>query len=138
MNELKDVFYSLKNNKSPGCDDICYNVIKKFFDSLCEPLKYLFSLSTERGVFPNDLEIAPTNLTYKDEDSSDISNCTPISVLPCLSKILERIMYNRLYKYLIENNISYSKQLCFSYILEWMHKLKHVIKKISDIFSCLG
>ena len=100
MNELKDAFYSLKRNKSPGYDDISYNVSKKCFGSLCEPLKYLFNLSSEKGVFPDDLKIAPVTPIYKGEDSSDISNYRPISVLPCFSKILERIMYNRLYKYL--------------------------------------
>ena len=47
---------------------------------------------------------------YKAGYSSDISNYRPISVLPCFSKILERLMYNRLYKYLKENNILYEKQ----------------------------
>ena len=56
MNELKDAFYSLKSNKSPRYDDISYNVIKKCFNSLCEPLKYLFNLSIEKGVFPDDLK----------------------------------------------------------------------------------
>ena len=51
MNELKFVFYSLKSSKSPGYNDINYNVIKKCFDSLCGPLKYLFNFSTENGVF---------------------------------------------------------------------------------------
>ena len=39
MNELKDAFYSLKSNENPGYDYISYNVIKKCFGSLCEPLK---------------------------------------------------------------------------------------------------
>ena len=56
MNELKDAFYSLKSNKSPRYNDISYNVIKKCFNSLCEPLKYLFNLSIEKGVFPDDLK----------------------------------------------------------------------------------
>ena len=45
--------------------------------------------------------------------NSDISNYRPISALPCFSKILERLMYNRLYKYLKENNILYEKQFDF-------------------------
>ena len=57
MNELKDVFYSWKSYKSPGYDDISYYV-KKYFGSLCEPLKYLFNLSIKKGVFRNDLKIA--------------------------------------------------------------------------------
>ena len=110
MNELKDAFYYLKSNKIPGYDDISYNIIKKCFGSLCEPLKYLFNISMKKGVFPDNLKIAWVTPIYKGKDSSDVSNYRPISVLPCFSKILECIMYNRLYKYLIESNILYSKK----------------------------
>ena len=41
VNNLKGAFYSLKSNKNPGYHDISYNVIKKCFESLCEPLKYV-------------------------------------------------------------------------------------------------
>ena len=92
MNELKDAFYSLKSNKSPGYDNISYNVIKKCLGSLCEPLKYLSNLSIEKGVFPDDSKIARITPIYKSEDSSDVSNYRPISVLPCFFKILERIL----------------------------------------------
>ena len=50
MNELKDDFFSLKINNSLGYDDISFNVLKKCFGSLCEPLKYLFNLSIEKGI----------------------------------------------------------------------------------------
>ena len=39
---------------------------------------------------------------FKTGDTADISNYHPIFVLPCFSKILERVMYNRLYKYLTD------------------------------------
>ena len=102
MNELKDAFFSLKINKSLGYDDISFNVVKKCFSSLCEPLKYLFNLSIEKGILPDDLKIAKVTPIYKADDKSDLSNYRPISVLSCFSKILERIMYNRLYQYLTE------------------------------------
>ena len=35
------------------------------------------------------------------------ANYRPVSVLPCFSKIFDCLMYNRLYKYLKENNIPY-------------------------------
>ena len=79
MNELKDAFYSLKSDKRPGYDDISYNVVKKCFGSLCEPLKYLFNLSIEKGVFTDDLKIARVTLIYKGEESCDVSNYRPIS-----------------------------------------------------------
>ena len=117
MNELKDVFFSLKINKSPGYDDISFNVLKKCFSSLCEPLKYLFNLSIEKGIFPDDLKIAKVTPIYKTDDKSNLSNYRPISVLSCFSKILERIMYNSLYQYLTENKILYLKQFSISILV---------------------
>ena len=58
INELKDTFFLLKINKSPGVHDVSFNIIKKCFGVLCEPLIYLFQLSLENGVFPDDLKIA--------------------------------------------------------------------------------
>ena len=90
MNELEDAFYSLKSSKSPGYNNISYNVIKKCFDSLCEPLKYLFNLSIEKCVFPGHLKIARVSPIYKVEDSSGVSNYRPISLFPCFVQILDR------------------------------------------------
>ena len=101
INELKDAFFSLKINKSPGHDGVSFNVIKKCFGELCEPLKYLFNLSIVKGIFPDDLKIAKVTPIYKADNSSNISNYRPISVLPCFSKMLERIIYSRLQKYLL-------------------------------------
>ena len=41
INELKDAFFSVKLNKSPGYNDTNVNVIKKYFGNLCEPFRYL-------------------------------------------------------------------------------------------------
>ena len=108
INELKNPFFSLKINKSPGNDGTSFNVIKKCFGELCELLKYLLNLSIVKGIFPDDLKIEKVILIYKADNSSNISNYRAISVLPCFSKMLERIMYNRLQKYLKDQNILYN------------------------------
>ena len=41
--EVRNVFYSLKTNKSPGHDDISFNAINIVFDFIVEPLRYIFS-----------------------------------------------------------------------------------------------
>ena len=105
INELKGTFFSLKINKSSG--GVRFNIIKNCFGVFCQRLIYLFQLSLEKGVFPDDLKIAKVTSIYKAGDNSDVSNYRPISVLPCFSKILECLMYNRLYKYLKENDILY-------------------------------
>ena len=57
----------------------------------------IFNLPIETGVFPDKLKITRVSSVYKAGDSSDLTNYRPISVLPCFSKILERIMHNRLF-----------------------------------------
>ena len=135
MNELKDAFFSLKINKSPGYNDISLNVVKKCFSSLCEPLKYLFNLSIEKGIFPDDLKIAKVTPIYKADDKSDLSNYRPISVLSCFSKILERIMYNRLYQYLTENKILYPKQFGFQTGHSTEHAIVQLVDQILEFFE---
>ena len=74
MNELKNAFYSLKSIKNPGCVDIRYNVIKEWFDSLCQPLKYIFNLSIQKDVFLDNSKIAGITPIYKGEDSCDVNS----------------------------------------------------------------
>ena len=94
INRLKNAFFLLKINKSTGVDGFSFNIIKKCFVVLCKPSIYLFQLSLEKEVFPDDLEVANVTPIYKSGVSCHISNYRPISGLPCFSKILQRLMYN--------------------------------------------
>ena len=49
VNEQKDAFFSLKLNKSPGCDEVSFNVVKKCFESLHKPLLHIFHASLQNG-----------------------------------------------------------------------------------------
>ena len=77
-------------------------------------LKVLFNLSTSiTGVFPDDLKIAKVTMIYKADNGNHVRNYRSISELPCFSKMLEQIMYNRLQKNLKNQNILYNKQFGF-------------------------
>ena len=76
-------------------------------------LKYLFEMSLENGIFSDKLKISRLIPLFKAGDPVNISNYRPMSVLPCFSKMLEKIMYSRLYKYLTIEKILYHKQLGF-------------------------
>ena len=102
---------------------------------LFKPLIYLFQQPLEKRVFPDDLKIVIVTSIYKAGDSSDISNYRPISVLPCFSKILERSMYNHLYKYLKESNILYEKQFTFQSGYSTNNAIFQLVDKIFDSFE---
>ena len=60
-----------------------------------------------------NLKIARVIPFYKSVDKSDISNYIPISLLPVLSKIFEKLIHSRLTKFFDDNNVIYNKQFGF-------------------------
>ena len=112
INKLKDAFFSLGINKSPGYDGISFTVFKNCFGTLHKPLLHVFNLSIVKGIFPDDLKIACITSVFKEGDETGLGSQTNISFF-CFSKILERVMYNRPCNHLIKNNIPYSKQFRF-------------------------
>ena len=121
--ELKEASRSLKLNKSSGYDNISSNVVNETSDIFFTLLKYIFNLSLQQGIFPENLKIPKVSPVYKKDEEFLLTNYRPISVLPCFSKLLERIMYNRLFKYLSENGILYKKQFGF----QTSHSTEHAI-----------
>ena len=89
---------------------------------------HIFNLSISKGIFPDKLKIAKVTPIFKSGDSTVLTNYRPISVLPCFSKILERIMYNRLQKHLSENNLLFERQFGF----QSSKSTEHAILELSD------
>lgn len=87
---------ALKNSYSKGHDNLSVNTIKTCSDQLAGPLSMVFNKSIEEGIVPDDLKIAKIIPVYKSDDKNTVSNYRPISVLPAFSKVLERLVYNRL------------------------------------------
>lgn len=84
------------------------------------------------GIVPSKLKIAKVIPLYKSENPELFSNYRPISILPCLSKILERLMYNRLYNFLAEHNIISKKQYGFRKNYSTYMALIDLVDKISS------
>ena len=70
-------------------------------------------LSSLSNIFLDDLEIAKVTSVFKAGNNTELNNYRPIFVLICFSKILERVIYNRLYKYRLDSNIIYKKHFGF-------------------------
>ena len=92
LDEFRTALKSLLSTKSPGIDEISVNVVKKV-STIIEPILYhIFNISLVSGKFPDALKIAEVTPIFKSGDTCDVGNYRPISVLPCFSRILERIM----------------------------------------------
>ena len=133
--EVRNAFCSLKTNKIPGYDDISSNAVNNDFDFIVEPQRYIFSNSLAQGIFPEEKKIARITPIYKGGDKENVVNYRPISVLPCFSKMLERIVYNRLYLYLTENNLLYNKQFGFQKGDSTDHAIVQLADQIHEMFD---
>ena len=118
---VANAFANLKTNKSLEYDDISADVVKKVSDKISVILKNIFEISFAKGVFPDKLKIARVTPIFK-RSNILVTNYRPISALPCFSKLLKRIMYNCLYKFLVEN-ILCQKQFGF----QNAHSIEHAI-----------
>ena len=65
------------------------------------------------GIFPSELKIANVVPFYKSGDEMVFSNYRPVSVLPVFSKLLERLVYNRLISHINDNKLLYEYQFGF-------------------------
>ena len=74
---------------------------------------HIFNLSLTTGTFPEAFKIAKVVPIYKKDDSFQVSNYRPVSILSSLSKVLERLVYNRLYCFLTENGLLNQDQYGF-------------------------
>ena len=88
----------------------------------------ILNSSIVKKTFPDDLKIAKVTPVYKADNSRNIINDRSISVPPCFSRMLEWVMYNRLQKYLKDQNILYDKQFGF----QTGHSTEHAIAQLVD------
>ena len=88
-------------------------MIKSVIDSISEPISFLFNQSIENGVFPSKLKCARVVPVFKSGNKCEIKNYRPISTLPFLSKIFEKLTAERIYTYLNKENIISDRQYGF-------------------------
>ena len=111
-NEVDKIFKMLKSSSS-GWDEISPQVVKNIRSSILVPFSHVLNVSLITGVFPNEMKLANVVPIFKSGDVQVFSNYRPVSILPVFSKILERIMYNRLLSFLNKHNVIYDYQFGF-------------------------
>ena len=88
-------------------------IFKRLCNLISEPISDLFNSSIIDGCFPNCLKLARVVPIFKAGCRSEVSDYRPISTLPVMSKIFEKLMYRRLTAFLTDNNILVGHQFGF-------------------------
>ena len=98
---------------SAGWDGIPSIVLKYLPNNVISILSYIFNLSLSQGKFISNFKHAKIIPLFKKGSAKDVSNYRPISLLSCFSKILEKLVYNRLYSFLEKSNAINEHQFGF-------------------------
>lgn len=111
-NEIKNIVTSMRN-KAGGIDNINTKSLKVLIDHLAEPLALLYNKCIEKSIWPDMFKVAVVVPMYKSNDKCKTENYRPISLTSNLSKIFERIIYNRLFNFLFKYKIISKRQFGF-------------------------
>ena len=104
VNEVKQIVNDMRV-VGGGHDKINTRIFKSTFTSIQDEITHLMNICLQQGTFPCILKKAVIKPMYKAGDKQLFNNYRPISLLPVVSKLLERLIYKRLDNHLVINNI---------------------------------
>lgn len=139
--EVENIVMSLKN-KSCNLHSVPTSVIKSVIYIISPVLCNVINLSMSRGIFPDSLKIAKIVPIFKHGDRTYLENYRPISILPLLSKIFEKVIHKRMIHYLSSHHIIFSNQFGFlrnrstsNAIVKFLHYLYSSLDQKNYVFS---
>ena len=151
--EIQKEIANLNRTKASQDNDIPTRIIKENSDILCEFIYNDFNNNLiDNGIFPDSLKFANITPVFKKDSRTEKTNYRPVSILPSLSKIYERLIYNQLSKF-FENILSkfqcgfrkgFSAQDCLLVMIEkWKRVLGNggicgaLLTDLSKAFDCI-
>ena len=99
--DILKIINKMDNKSSSGYDMFSNKIIKAIQNEISKPLTLIINQMLESGIFPDNLKIAKIIPLYKKGNINSITNYRPNSLLPTLSQVFERVIFNQLYMYLL-------------------------------------
>ena len=112
-NEVYSILASLDVSKATGPDGLSPKLLKEGASSIAPSLTKLFNISLEKAIFPAEWKKAHVTPIFKSGDASLSSNYRPISLLSCLGKVFERVIFKHTFNFLRDNFVLSEKQSGF-------------------------
>ena len=118
-NEILSIISSLNTNKYVGPNSIPTEILKLLKDETSFHLSDIYNISFSMGVFPSVLKTTKVISVHKKDSKLDCNNYCPIFLLPNIEKNLEKLVYNRITKFLNDNNLIYPLQFRFQHTMPY-------------------
>ena len=133
----EEISKSISNLKVTKTDKnyIPVNIFKSISEIICHPLSKIINSSFSLGKFPKIFKLARVTPVHKKNEKNSCSNYRPISCLPYVSKIFERLMTNKIVKFFHKFNIFNTQQFGFLKNKSTQDAILDFTEKIYDAFN---
>jgi len=111
--EIKKLIENLKPKTSTGLDGISNKLLQLIKDEITKPLTLIANQTLTTGIFCDKLKLAKVIPVYKKNEDYIFDNYRPISLLPSISKVIERIIHNQLHAHFNSLNLYFNSQYGF-------------------------
>ena len=135
VEEVKQILLNLDPSKATGIDNISARFLRDGASILANPIKQICNLSITQGCFPDSCKSAKLKPLFKKGNKTNPEKYRPISILPVVSKIIERVVHNQIEAFLTENKILYKYQSGFRKNHSTDFCLQYINNKISKGFD---
>jgi len=109
----KVILQNLNTKKAPGSDDISPHTLRRCAAELSQPLSSIFQSCIEESCWPTIWKEARVIPLHKKQSKTNPDNYRPISLLPCISKVFEKIIAEQLMEHLENHNLISNRQFGF-------------------------
>ena len=134
--EIPKIVRAPNINKAHGHDDISIRMIKICDKSLLKPLTILFKNSTSTYCYPDIWKKSHIIPAHKKNDKRLVNNYRPIFLLPIFGKIFEKIIFDRIYDFLLKEELLNSNQSGFRPSDSCINQLLAITHQIFEAFDC--
>jgi hypothetical protein len=117
-------------SKATGPDKISHKMLKISPEKIAKPLLIIFNKSLQQGKYPSNWKSARVIAIFKKGDTSLPSNYRLISLISCVGKLMERIVYKHVYNHFLNNKLIYKYQSGFLPIHSTLHQLLELYNSI--------
>ena len=133
VEHVTEILSGLNSSKATGLDNIPARFVKDGSKCIAYPLSHtgiFHDLSLRSSIIPQDLKSARVTPLHKKNSKTEAGNYRPVSVLCIISKVLEKIVFLQIDKYLEEKTVlyehqsgfrsSHSTETCLIHLMDWI------------------
>ena len=110
LQSLRSVLFSMKNSSATGSDGVSIRILKLCFDAIGHVLLFILNSCLTTCEFPDSWKHSIVHPIHKSGNPSDPSNFRPISIVPAVAKVVEKVAQQQLYSYMAGNHLFSSSQ----------------------------